>query len=309
MSVVVRQLINSHHELELPTPIGPTSVFLLPALLDMWQKSLGWNGICVTSGNTSLIGLEKATAAGKIFFSMPYGGYGGILGEGTADDVSALTTWLCGRRYLQENIVQFQITPSIEYPDNYYRNRLATHIIDLATTSSEYSENTRRNIKKAQDQNLQVVQLTSSDSAAYLALLQLHQKRTGEVRRFPQTCYEYLLAKSDNRDSGIKAIAAKNGSALHCVHIYFATTTDAFYFDGFSSQDGLDAGANFLLLDSMINQFRDAGLQRLNLGATPPLDKGLRRFKEAWGAIEHPYTEYVRRTQLKRFIDFMTRIR
>lgn len=309
MSVVVRQLINSHYELEIQTPIGPTSVFLLPALLDMWQKSLGWNGICVTSGNTSLIGLEKSTAAGKIFFSMPYGGYGGILGEGTADDVSALTEWLRDRRYLQENIVQFEITPSIEYPDNYYRNGLATHIVDLTTPASEYSENTRRNIKKAQDQNLQVVQLTSSDSAAYLALLHLHQKRTGEVRRLPQTCYEYLLAKSDDRDSGIRAIAAKNGSSIHCVHIYFAAATDAFYFDGFSSQDGLDAGANFLLLDSMINQFREAGLQRLNLGATPPLDKGLRRFKEAWGASEHAYTEYVRRTQLKRFIDFMTRIR
>ena len=68
-------------------------------------------------------------------------------------------------------------------------------------------------------------------------------------------------------------------------------------------------GMHRATLGFLRNEFREAGLQRLNLGATPPLDKGLRRFKEAWGASEHAYTEYVRRTQLKRFIDFMTRIR
>lgn len=309
MSVVVRQLIDSHHELISVTPAGPTSVFLLPSLLEIWQKSLGWNGICATSGKMSLIGFEKSTAVGKLFFSMPFGGYGGFLGEGNSEDSSALAAWLRSRNYLQQNIVQFAPNAAVEFPNNYNRNRLATHIVDLTKSSAEFSENTRRNIKKAQDQNLRIMPLDASQSTAFLSLLHLHQERTGEVRRLPETCYQFLLAMSDNRDSGVKTIAAKNSSGIQSVHIYFATTTDAFYFDGFSSQDGLDAGANFLLLDSMISQFRDAGLQRLNLGATPPLDKGLRRFKEAWGAGEHTYTEYVRRTQLKRFIDFMTRIR
>ncbi len=309
MSVVVRQLIDALPEVAVSAQSGPTGVFLLAPLLEMWQKTLGWNGVCVSSGRLILVGFEKPTAVGRIFFSMPYGGYGGVLGEGTGDDFAAIAAWLRGTGYLQENIVQFQSSQSAAYPESYYRNILATHIIELTASAGEYSENTKRNIKKSQEQGLQVARLGMSDSAAYLDILLSHQKRTGEIRRMPQKCYSFLLGLSDQSNSGISVFAATGKSGLQCVHIYFATATDAFYFDGFSTQDGLDAGANFLLLETMIENYRHSGVQRLNLGATPPLDKGLKRFKEGWGAAEVDYTEYVRRSQLKRFIDFMTRVR
>lgn len=308
MSVVVRQLIDSPNELGLSANSGPAGVFLLPSLTDMWQKTLGWNGVCVTSGSTSLVGFEKSTAVGKIFFSMPYGGYGGVMGGGAGDDCSEIFDWLRSRRYLQENIIQFQHQPC-KFPDTYYRNKLTTHIIDLTSSLLEYSDNTKRNVKKAQEQDLQILKLSESDKKCYLELLQSHQRRTGEIRRLPESCYQYLLAMSEQQDSGISIFAAVDKSGPQCVHIYFATETDAFYFDGFSTQDGLDAGANFLLLDTMIAKYRESGVQRLNLGATPPLDKGLKRFKEGWGAMEIEYSEFVRRSQLKRFIDFMTRMR
>lgn len=309
MSVVVRQLINAPLVAEPAHLQGPAAIFLLPALLAMWRQVLGWNGITASSGNLTLVGFEKSTAVGRMFFSMPYGGYGGVIGEGTEADFQEIARWLRSRNYLQENIVQFQSPPAGDYPNTYYRNKLVTHIIDLDGSTSGYSENAKRNVKRAQAQQFKIVRLDFSGRAQFLALLESHQKRTREVRRMPRSCYEYLLSLGDKPDSGISICAAVNDSGLQCVHIYFATAADAFYFDGFSSQDGLDAGANFLLLDEMIRDFRSAGVQRLNLGATPPLDKGLRRFKEGWGAAEIEYVEYSRRSQLKRMIDFMTRIR
>lgn len=309
MSVVVRQLIDLPQELVISASSGPTGVFLLPSLTEMWQKVLGWNGVCATKGRMSLLGFEKSTAVGKLFFSMPYGGYGGVLGGGTEGDVDEILDWLKRRRYIQENIVQFQSSAGVAFPKGYYRNTLTTHIVELTADPPNYSDNNFRNVKKAQSQDLQIVKMNKADSAAYLDLLKSHQKRTGEIRRLPESCYQYLLAISEQPDGGVSIFAAVNQSRLQCVHIYFATATDAFYFDGFSTQDGLDAGANFLLLDAMICKFRESGVQRLNLGATPPLDKGLKRFKEGWGAVEIQYTEYVRRSQLKRFIDFMTRVR
>ncbi len=309
MSVVVRQLINPQHDLKIPTPVGPGSVFLLPTLLTMWREVLGWTGVFVESGNLAMVGFVKSTTVGKMFFSMPFGGYGGLLGTATNCPPQDLLSWLKSNRFLQENIVQFDPQGPVEFPHDYYRNKLTTHIVDLSQASEEYSENTKRNLKKAQGYGLKVARVDLTQKNAFIALLTAHQKRTGEVRRLPQGCYEYLLSISQQRDRGISIWAASNADGIQCVHIYFVSSSDAFYFDGFSSQVGLDAGANFLLLDNMIADFRSSGIARLNLGATPPLDKGLRRFKEGWGARSFDYIEYSRRSQLKRMIDFMTRVR
>ena len=307
MSVVVRQLIDSPRDSELLQPDGPTSVFALSALLQMWQSQLGWSGLVIGSGKLQLLGFVKSTAVGKLFFSMPYGGYGGIAGTGSSEDHAEILAWLRSQRFLQENLVQFSPI-SCEIPKAYHRNPLATHILDL-TRSVSYAENTARNLRKAQAGGLKITVLDSSQKAAYLALLAEHQRRTHELRRLPTSCYEYLLDQSSVPNAGISVLGVTNAAGLCNVHIYFHCRKDAFYFDGFSSAQGLESGANFLLMDQTITRLREDGFERLNLGATPPLDKGLERFKEGWGAAEISYIEYSRRSQLKRMIDFMTRLR
>ncbi len=284
---------------------GPAAVFVLPALLAMWQEVMGWNGLSISCGEAGLVGFEKATAIGKLFFSMPYGGYGGIEGVGDCGEVFA---WLKSKKYLQENIVQFDSSRAVTFPEIYSATKLSTHIIELSQRAP-YSENTTRNVGKAAEHKFSITKLDSSSEGVLIRLLDTHQKRTGEMRRLPQSCYKFLLARSGQSNSGIAVYGATNHEGLQCIHIYFATAGDAFYFDGFSTEAGLEQGANFFVLDTMIKRFREDGNARLNLGATPKFDKGLRRFKEGWGATDVAYTEYCRRSQVKRMVDFMTRLR
>ena len=308
MSVVIRQLIDANGHATQIQLSGPAAVFVLPALLSMWREVLGWDGLSIDYGDARAIGFEKETKIGKLFFSMPYGGYGGFVDQGTEVEREEVIAAVLRRSYLQENFVTFGSAVDGSFPAAYIRTDLTTHIIDL-TAQVALSENTTRNIRKAAENKFAIAKLDSASHSKFVALLETHQKRTGEYRRMPQGCYEYLLAKSSESGSGVSVYAASNQDGIQCIHIYFETTSDAFYFDGFSTTAGLEQGANFFLMDAMIARFRENGIERLNLGATPPLDKGLRRFKEGWGARDVAYREYCRRSQAKRLIDFMTRLR
>ena len=308
MSVVIRQLIDATGQAAQIQLSGPAAVFVLPALMSMWREVLGWDGFVISCGNARLIGIEKTTKIGKLFFSMPYGGYGGFIDQGTEVEREEVIAGVLRRNYLQENFVTFGSAVDESFPAAYIRTDLTTHIIDLKT-QGEMSENTTRNIRKAAENNFVLARLDSASHIKFVSLLETHQKRTGEYRRMPQGCYEFLLAKSGESGSGVSVYGASNQDGIQCIHIYFETATDAFYFDGFSTTAGLEQGANFFLMDTMTTQFRENGIARLNLGATPPLDKGLRRFKEGWGARDVAYREYCRRSQAKRLIDFMTRLR
>ena len=308
MSVVIRQLIDANGRAAQIQLSGPAAVFVLPALLSMWREVLGWDGLSIDYGDARAIGFEKETKIGKLFFSMPYGGYGGFVDQGTEVEREEVIAAVLRRSYLQENFVTFGSAVDGSFPAAYIRTDLTTHIIDL-TAQVALSENTTRNIRKAAENKFAIAKLDSASHSKFVALLETHQKRTGEYRRMPQGCYEYLLTKSSQKDSGVSVFGASNQDGIQCIHIYFETTSDAFYFDGFSTTAGLEQGANFFLMDAMIVRLRENGIERLNLGATPPLDKGLRRFKEGWGARDVAYREYCRRSQAKRLIDFMTRLR
>lgn len=309
MSVVAHQLIDyidQSHQLE---PVDPAKPFHLPALLRMWHKALGWNGLVIRCGDTALPGFEKSTPLGKLFFSMPFGCYGGFAGAKTANEIKTICAWLSSRRYLQENITQFGEVDAAAVPSRYQRMQLTTHVIDLSKPRPEFSENTRRNIEKAQSEKLTYRRLREIDVSTVLNLLTEHQRRTKENRRLPISCYEYLFHASTYARSGIMVNCAEKHAVIQGVHIYFVADKDAFYFDGFSSQEGLNHGANFYLFDSAIKSFAEKGIQRFNLGATPINDFGLKRFKEGWGAAETGYCEYSRRSMLKFAIDSVKRRR
>ena len=88
-------------------------------------------------------------------------------------------------------------------------------------------------------------------------------------------------------------------------HIYFISSTDLFYFDGYVTAAGLELQANFFLFDIMIKRSRDFGCVRFNFGASPFGDSGLERFKSGWGAQPLVYHEYSHRAPIKRFADLL----
>jgi hypothetical protein len=284
---------------------GLPSPFYSRDLLSVWESVFGWQGIVLQEGDIVMIGFVKQTSLGNIFYSLPFGWYGGIVGSDLTEQLTAsILDRLQEQRYIEERVVQLAGTTGTTYPGRYQRRTLTTHVLDL-TVAAPYSENTVRNVRKAQQENLITRRLGIADVASVEALREEHIARTGEKRRLADTFYAALYLLTQSEDSGVTMVGAFKDDRLLAVHFYFVSETDVFYFDGYSSAAGLDLGANFFLFDVMIARSRDFGRRRFNFGASPEGDEGLKRFKTGWGAEPFEYYEYSRRDLRKRAIDFV----
>ncbi len=310
MSLIVKQLHDlSEEEISVAASSPCSGVFYSRILLKMWKDLFQWEDIVLSTNTASLFGFIKRTSMGSLFYSLPFGWYGGILGEApTMADTQAIFAWLEKRSFLQENIVQFPGDGEMQpkYRERYQRREMSTHIIDLRD-DSRFSENTRRNIKKAANSGTSLMQCERRHLPRFLALLREQVARTRERRRLSEKFYEELFLESCRNGQSLFATGAEVQGELCAVHLYFCNGMDIFYFDGVASDKGNEMGANFLIFDEMIARNREEGRLRLNLGATPAGDAGLERFKSGWGAKKVSYYEYSRRSLLKQGIDFMVR--
>ncbi len=273
---------------------GPS---LLPELLALWRDCFRWQGIGLRCGQMLLVGFIKRSLLGRHFYSLPFGMYGGLDRE---TDPALFADWIASQRFAEVRIIQPD-SASIHFGTLVARE-LRAHLIDL-TAPPDYSDNTARNIRKAASSGFEVRLLDATARTAALDMLARHEKRTGEIRRLPVSAYDHLLANLRSEPPGIIAGGLYQGEQLVALQIFFVSSLDAFYFDGFALPEALQSGGNFYLLDSMISHFRTAGLQRLNLGASPPGDAGLLRFKSGFGAAEFVYREYSAVSGLKHFAD------
>jgi len=282
------------HHLQSRPLSGP---FFLPELLALWCDCFRWQGIGLRCGEALLVGFIKRSLLGRHFYSLPFGMYGGLEHQ---TDPAPFAGWITAQRFAEVRIVQ---PDSVSVPVGTLTSReLRAHVLDL-TAPADYSDNTARNIRKAASSGFEVRLLDAAAKNAALDMLARHEKRTGELRRLPVAAYEYLLAHLKPEPPGIIAGGLYQGEQLVALQIFFVTNLDAFYFDGFALPEALQSGGNFYLLDSMISHFRSVGLQRLNLGASPPGDTGLLRFKSGFGAAELVYREYSAASGLKHFAD------
>jgi hypothetical protein len=284
------------------THIG--SPFYSEGLLAIWEQVFGWRGVVLRDGVNSLIGFRNKTPLGEIFYSLPYGWYGGLMSSAPASESSAIFDWLRSQRFIEERLVQSPDSPAIAFPRRYQRRELTTHVLDL-TAPPAYSDNTTRNIRKAQSHGLTTRRLGLDDVGAFEDLRQEHVNRTGEKRRLSDTFYTALYLMTQSEDSGVTLVGVLHNNRLIAAHLYFVSQSDVFYFDGYSTASGLELHANFFLFDVMINRSRDAGRVRFNFGASPSGDTGLERFKAGWGAQPLTYYEYVHRSPLKRVVDVL----
>lgn len=286
-----------------------SGVFCSQFLLDVWSTEYQWEDRVLTTDTATMIGFVKKTPLGSIFYSLPFGWYGGVLGNTPAeDDVASIFDWLERKAFLQENIVQLRSSDSgdVSYPGRYNQRELLTHVLDLQV-KPEFNENTRRNIRRSSDSNLKVLQCSTNGLQRFLGLLREQVSRTQERRRLPESFYSKLYLEGCKESGDVLTLGTLHDDDLCAVHIYFRNEIDYFYFDGVASKRGLELGANFLLFYDVISRGQKAGMLRLNFGATPSGDAGLKRFKSGWGARKLAYTEYSRRSLLKQGIDFVVR--
>lgn len=284
---------------------GIASPFYSRGLLSVWEQVYGWQGIVIHDNDCLLVGYRKKTPLGVIFYSLPFGWYGGLIGKtSSAAFSSGAFVWLRDQRFVEGRLVQMPNRLGFSYPKRYRKRKLTAHLLDLTKTAT-YSDNTARNVKKSRSHGLTTRRLGLADVAAFEKLREEHVARTGETRRLSEAFYTALYLLTQSEDSGVTIVGAFLDDKLLAGHVYFISETDVFYFDGYATAAGLELHANFFLFDIMINRSRDFRHARFNLGASPSGDSGLERFKLGWGAQPLVYHEYSHRAPIKRAADLL----
>jgi len=310
MSVEVRTLDDISEDVLAPVRNMPlVGVFYSAFLLKIWTHEYQWDDVVLSSGSAMLFGYVKKTSLGNIFYSLPFGWYGGVVGaDATHEDAAAILGWLDKKSFLQENIVQVPAADALleVYSDRYNRNELHTHLLDLQA-EPEFSENIRRNIKRSHDSDFEITRCRKNELPRFLSLLHAQVSRTQERRRLPEHFYSELFLQGCRDGGEVVAVGAAIDGKLCAVHLYFRSRSDIFYFDGVASDKGKELLANFAIFEHVISRNREEGLLRFNFGATPSGDAGLERFKAGWGATKHTYYEFSRRSLLKQGVDFVVR--
>ncbi len=277
--------------------------FYLPPLLALWSDALRWQGLVLRSKSDCLIGYLRKSPLGRHFYALPFGMYSTLRADCSSTLLDPLATWLRSQQ-LAEFRIALPHNLQLSGSSRLHSRSFNYHLLDLSV-ETEFSTNTRRNLQKAHDAGFSLKFLTPADTGAALRVLRDHQSRTGEYRRLPAVAYEHLFNDVVANHPGILAVALISSGQIIAVQLYFVSDDDAFYFDGFSLAVALGAGGNFYLMESMIRHLRSLGIKRLNLGASPPSDSGLRRFKEGWGAREATGVELYQVSAKKRLADLL----
>lgn len=142
---------------------------------------------------------------------------------------------------------------------------------------SAYSENARRNCKKAQENNLECVQTNSVDSVLQFFFTMDEQKNytqhEKQIRSLVNACESEVYE-------------ARRGEEKYAVAIFLKTNSRLYYLFPASSVLGKKYSAMFLLIDTLIRKY--AGSNMILDFEGSEID-GVRRFYEGFGAVGNPY--------------------
>lgn len=163
------------------------------------------------------------------------------------------------------------------------------HTLDLTqgprTLFAGLRDSTRRNIKKAEKEKIEVTISTSPDAVkAFCRLNALTRRDHGlppQPRRFFQCVYDHILS----RGMGFIVLASFRGTAI-AANVYFNFGDQLIYKYGASDRAFQQLRANNLVMWEAIKWGCDHGYRTLCFGRTEPGNEGLRQFKTGWGARE-----------------------
>lgn len=199
--------------------------------------------------------------------------------------------------FLEEllNIIQSFGWKSIELRggNGFYKFKMPSisyysHILNLKnieTLCSQLKSNVKRNIKKAQKENMRIKIENSIDSLNnYYQLHCLTRKRHGlppQSLRFFKNIYKHIITKGYG-----KIVSAYIGEKAIASAVYLDFGNQVIYKFGASNINYQHLRPNNLVMWEAIRYFADQGFHTLHLGKTEIQNHGLKRFKKSWGAEE-----------------------
>jgi lipid II:glycine glycyltransferase (peptidoglycan interpeptide bridge formation enzyme) len=169
------------------------------------------------------------------------------------------------------------------------------HVLNLAIGESAllsgFRESTRRNIKKAKKEGVDVTICNSLESVAeFFRLNCLTRKMHGlppQPYRFFKKTYEHIISKGH----GIVALASAQGKYI-AANVYFNFGSQAIYKYGASDRNYQYLRANNLVMWEAIRYYAERGCKSFCFGRTEPENTGLLQFKRGWGAEERTIYYY-----------------
>jgi hypothetical protein len=164
------------------------------------------------------------------------------------------------------------------------------HMLDLtAMPQNIYSslrDSTRRNIRKAQREEVAVTISTSLESLkAFHRLNAMTRKEHGlppQPYHFFRRIYDDIISK----DTGFIATASYDNIVI-AANVFFCFGKEVIYKYGASDKVYQNLRANNLVMWEAIRESCDRGYERLCFGRTEPGNKGLIQFKSGWGSEEY----------------------
>ena len=170
-----------------------------------------------------------------------------------------------------------------------------THTLALANDEkkifSSFKSNVKRNIKKAQKENLKVELSHTLESVnEFYRLNCITRKHHGlppQPHSFFRKIYDHIIAPQN----GFVALAAYRAKHVAGA-VYFHHAGKAIYKYGASDRKYQELRPNNLVMWQAIKWYCRNGYKTFNFGRTEPENLGLRRFKRGWGTRERLIYSY-----------------
>lgn len=236
------------------------------------------------------------------FLSMPYGTYGGIIGNLSAEEKIQLfreaVKFGTKKKYLRFQIVDFFDQNKESETLNFKKNPTFTHQINLENPKSEsgfqkrgYEQSLKKELSVRENDSLDDVKICYQ---LYLATAQKHQLKQ---IKYPFKFYENIFSMKTNSNY-LKWWIVLKEKQIVAYQINFVFKDTLYYWDGGSLPDSLAERPNDALMGHSIKWAKENNLKFYNLGGSPQEPEGLIRFKEEWGGERKNYFFYEKKSAL-----------
>ena len=254
---------------------------------------------------------------GSVINSLPFvGSNGGVIVSERATDRAAVKTALMGAllayareaRVVASTVIASPLEPEAalyEATSEYtHRDERVCQITPLprsvsdgaavtTTLLSRFHENPRRAIKKAQKSGVSVSH--SSSLEALQTLSAIHEENmaaTGGPTK-PWRVFEAIRASFVyDRDYRVY-VAEKDGTTVAALLVFFRNFTTEYFTPATLASARTFQPLSLLVFEAMQEAVR-RGHVNWNWGGPGPAQPAIYEFKQRWGAVDHPYSYYVK---------------
>ena len=169
-----------------------------------------------------------------------------------------------------------------------------------------FSSNTKRNIKKAEREGIEVT-ISNSDNALedFYRMNCITRKKHGlppQPKRFFENLYKYLFIP----EKGF-IILAKHRNIPIAGAVFFLVGKKVLYKFGASYMEFQNLRANNIVMWTAIKHCINKGYDEFCFGRTEPDNEGLRKFKLGWGTVEEVNNTYRYDLRVNSFVPVQTK--